>query len=333
VRVGAYEGLRVGEAVADVRRLGLRPAVERREGAEPEMHGRVASQVPAAGSDVQLGSAVSLFIAVPAVSASESGSSSFDAEAAEPLPVESPVELAQEPAAGGDFDVEDWWVGDGSYADDTVEIHELAPPEETGELWEPDTDESDGYDEDSVVETDEFEQVWDGEPGARRTQRWTIADEWEAGPLMVWWRSLSRPVRWIGAVLAVALAGLAFVLVAGGTHRAMHRTVAARRPVVRSTTRDVSPAPTRQRAVAPIRRSAPAAPRTAKRRGVSAGSRRAPRRRVGRSVRVPVVVTPASVPPPPPPASAPVPAPAAREAPVSSAAREGAAAEREFGLP
>ncbi len=322
----------MGEAVADVRRLGLRPAVERLEEAEPQMHGRVVSQAPAAGSDVQLGSAVSLFIAVPAVSSSESGSSPVEAEAAEPLQVESPAELAQEPAAEGDFDVEDWWVGDGSYADDTVEVHELASPEETGELWGSDADEFDGHDEESVVETDEFERVWDGEPGARRAQRWTIADEWEAGPLMVWWRSLSRPVRWMGAILAVGLAGLTFVLVAGGAHRVTHRPVIARRPIVRSTTRGLLPAAPRQRAVAPVRRSAAAASRPAGQPGVSAGSTRAPRRRVRRSVRVPVAVTPASV-PALPPAPAPVRAPDAREAPVSSAAREASAAEREFSRP
>ena len=66
VLVEGYEGLRAGAAIAAVRRLGLRPSLERVEGYEAGVQGFVVSQEPAQGSEVQPGGAVCLFIAAPA---------------------------------------------------------------------------------------------------------------------------------------------------------------------------------------------------------------------------------------------------------------------------
>jgi hypothetical protein len=331
--------MRAGEAVADVRRLGLRPAVERVEESEPEMHGLVASQTPEAGSDVQLGSAVALYIAVPDVSSSAASlPSSLPSHG---LPVDGGLEEAEEELESAeDFDVEDWWVGEGSYADDTIEIHEFAPAEETGEPWEPGPDESDGYDEDWLLEAEDFERgVWDEPPGAGRVKRWSIADEWEAGPLRVWWRSLSRPVRWFGPILAAVIVCLALVLLAGGARPTAHHHAAPRlaaRPAAEGGPSAESP----QNPVAPSHRPFRAARPGHKR--LDAGACESHAGRV--AVRRP---NPAGAPAPSPaPAAVPVsasvsaarsvsvrtPTVVVREAPVSAAAPE-EAADREFSQP
>lgn len=108
VRVDDYEGLRAGEAVVAVRRLGLRPALERVEGYQSGLHGFVVSQEPEQGVEVQPGGAVSLFIAAP-----------------------SRAILGTTQAAGNgkpEVDVESLHVGEPLYSDDTVEIHEVAIP-------------------------------------------------------------------------------------------------------------------------------------------------------------------------------------------------------------
>lgn len=63
--VGAYEGLRAGEAIVAVRGLGLRPCLERVEGYEASLHGFVVSQEPPSGVEVAADSQVFLYIAAP----------------------------------------------------------------------------------------------------------------------------------------------------------------------------------------------------------------------------------------------------------------------------
>ncbi|MHB1833475.1 MAG: PASTA domain-containing protein [Solirubrobacteraceae bacterium] len=66
MRVEEFAGMRAGEAVAAVRRLGLRPQLERVEGYAADVHGLVVSQEPAQGARLQAGSGVRLFVAAPA---------------------------------------------------------------------------------------------------------------------------------------------------------------------------------------------------------------------------------------------------------------------------
>ncbi|MHB1860332.1 MAG: PASTA domain-containing protein [Solirubrobacteraceae bacterium] len=66
VGVEELAGMRAGEAVAAVRRLGLRPQLERVEGYAADVHGLVVSQEPAQGARLQAGSGVRLFVAAPA---------------------------------------------------------------------------------------------------------------------------------------------------------------------------------------------------------------------------------------------------------------------------
>jgi PASTA domain len=66
LRVGAYEGLRAGEAIVAVRERGLRPSLERVEGCAEDQHGFVVSQEPVAGSEVAADSQVFLYIGAPA---------------------------------------------------------------------------------------------------------------------------------------------------------------------------------------------------------------------------------------------------------------------------
>lgn len=64
--VGAYEGLRAGQAIVAVRELGLRPCLERVEGYEAGLHGFVVSQEPSSGTQVTVDSQVFLYVAAPA---------------------------------------------------------------------------------------------------------------------------------------------------------------------------------------------------------------------------------------------------------------------------
>jgi hypothetical protein len=157
VRVEGYEGVRAGEAVVAVRRLGLRPALERVEGYESGLHGFVVSQEPERGCEVQPGGLVSLFIAAPSRTITDG----------------SPPVAGEE----SEVDVESLHVGDPLYADDTVEIREIGASENNSR--EPD----EAFDEDELA-ADEDERwedaheppVDDDEP-AREDEELPVDDD------------------------------------------------------------------------------------------------------------------------------------------------------------
>ena len=211
VRIEGYEGLRAGEAVVAVRRLGLRPSLERVEGYGPEIQGFVVSQDPAEGTLAQPDSAVCLFVAAPSRTVA---------------PGDSPPEVEEPETGEPDFDVESFHVSEPFYADETVELYGVASP--AGRPREPDfafeerdlpADDLECSDDDrrSLAADDERPpEVWRGPPssprrtplrprGARRSARARV------GP----W-ALGGPVHWCALVLSVLAAVV--LLVALATH-------------------------------------------------------------------------------------------------------------------
>jgi PASTA domain len=205
VAIEGYEGLRAGAAVAAVRRVGLRPSLERVEGYEAGIHGFVVGQDPSAGAEVQAGGQVVLFIAAPArtiigghpdrdgdASAGDyAPDASLDAETDVPTSAdiergsgESERDAARGagglPLVEGEIDFESLWVGEAGYEDETLQVHEIAAPAEWAD--EP---------------TEEYESV------ERESHGLATGPERAAATMRLRrsWRSTPRSVRWGGASL------------------------------------------------------------------------------------------------------------------------------------
>lgn len=220
--VEGYEGLRAGAAIAAVRRLGLRPSLERVEGYEPGIHGFVVGQDPSTGAEVQAGGQVVLFIAAPARTvisahpdpAEDAGADGPDADrdadtdtdlgaGAETDSESAPGEPEEDTARGGaelpvvdgEIDFERLWVGEAGYEDETLQVHEIGAPEE----W---TDEP----------TEEYERFLDegdpdsgGSPGVAEPAGVGRSNQRRVAP-RAYWRSAPRAVRWgVPSLLAVTL--------------------------------------------------------------------------------------------------------------------------------
>jgi hypothetical protein len=63
--VNEYVGLTAADAAMSIRRAGLRPALERSLGCEPELAGQVVAQEPPAGSEIARNAIVTLYVAAP----------------------------------------------------------------------------------------------------------------------------------------------------------------------------------------------------------------------------------------------------------------------------
>jgi hypothetical protein len=145
VRVGAYEGLRAGEAIVTVRERGLRPSLERVEGYAEDRHGFVVSQEPVAESEVAADSQVFLYIGAPARTVAESeatGRVAEEEEATTGVGVDEST-VALEPVGGDAFDEEfDWDAGAAGGERDERDEDEAAGAEpgsvdEVGSVEEP----------------------------------------------------------------------------------------------------------------------------------------------------------------------------------------------------
>jgi hypothetical protein len=215
VRVEGYEGLRAGEAVVAVRRLGLRPSLERVEGYGPEIQGFVVSQDPVEGTLAQPDSPVCLFVAAPSrtVAAGDSPPEVEEPETGEPDEPESRETETGEP----DFDVESFHVGEPLYADETVELYEVAAP--TDRPPEPHfaSEKSDrpGDDRESLATDDERPpEVWRGPPSSpRRTQLRSRGARRPARAHAGPW-GLGGAVHWGALVLSVLVAVVLLMVLA-----------------------------------------------------------------------------------------------------------------------
>lgn len=210
VRVERFEGLRAGEAIAAVRRLGLRPAPERVEGYEPDLHGFVVDQEPAEGGELQAGDQVVLFIAAPSRARVDDDVSQPEGDEAEQAAATDVLSLPQVDDGVG---VEALHVGEPGYADESVEVHELPlPSDRPPEIDEPFSD-------------PELDRPWRG------NQRGSLIASARS-----WWRRLPAATRWLAAggsgclLLVVVVA-----LLSAGTstpHRPARRVMTAARPSV-----------------------------------------------------------------------------------------------------
>lgn len=194
VRVERFEGLRAGEAIAAVRRSGLRPAPERVEGYEPDLHGFVVDQEPAEGGELQAGDQVVLFIAAPSRARSDDDAVEPERDEAEQIAA---TEVLSIPQVDEEADVEALHAGEPAYADETVEVHELArpadQPSESGESFD----------------DPELDRPW------RRNQRGALI----AGARW-WWRKLPTGTRRVAMGLSGCLLVVVVVaLLTGGASR------------------------------------------------------------------------------------------------------------------
>lgn len=71
VAVGDYRGVPAAQAARSVRRLGLRPGLDRQFGGEPQSFGLVVAQEPDPGGDVPRGSLVTLYVSAPSAGAQD----------------------------------------------------------------------------------------------------------------------------------------------------------------------------------------------------------------------------------------------------------------------
>jgi hypothetical protein len=71
ILVGDWVGQRAADAALAVRRAGLRPALERSLGGQPELFGRVVTQKPPAGGYLVRNGSVSLYVAAPSATPGE----------------------------------------------------------------------------------------------------------------------------------------------------------------------------------------------------------------------------------------------------------------------
>ena len=226
VRVEGYEGLRAGEAVAAVRRLGLRPSLERVEGYEPGIQGFVVSQEPADGSEVQPGGAVCLFIAAPSRTIADT-SPPPDVDGGEPEP---------------EVDIESLHVGEPLYADETVELYEIAAPadwsSEPGGAFE----ESEPLLDDGQPLASDGAQpsggVWRGPPSSSPRNHLRSPRAGLIARRRARWRSLPRAVRWVALALSACVVLAVLVSVGHQSHStsrrpsALHRSPSAQAGVV-----------------------------------------------------------------------------------------------------
>lgn len=219
VRVDRFEGLPAGEAIALVRRAGLRPALERVEGYAPDVEGLVVSQEPAAGSMLQADGPVRLFIAAPRRAIVEPRDEP-DAPAGESLP-EQDFSPSEDFSPAEDFVPEDWHVGGDGYEDETIEMHTIAVPRQA----------AGGQNRGVAAPVGAMQAPGPVEPPApapfeeQRTAAWRAppasdgSGGRQASPYADrpsprrWasWRSLPSPARWallgVGAIVGLVLAG------------------------------------------------------------------------------------------------------------------------------
>jgi hypothetical protein len=73
VLVGEYVGRTAVDAAQAVRRVGLRPGLERSLGCEPELVGQVVAQEPPPGSELARNSMVTLYVGAPGPAPSDDG--------------------------------------------------------------------------------------------------------------------------------------------------------------------------------------------------------------------------------------------------------------------
>jgi hypothetical protein len=71
VTVGDYRGAPAAQAARSVRRLGLRPGLDRQFGGEPQSFGLVVAQEPDPGGDAPRGSLVTLYVSAPSAGAQD----------------------------------------------------------------------------------------------------------------------------------------------------------------------------------------------------------------------------------------------------------------------
>ena len=258
--VGSYEGLRAGEAIVSVRRLGLRPCLERVEGYEASLHGFVVSQEPASGAEVAADSQVFLYIAAPSRTVVErevaSEGEALDGD-----------EDANEEDLGSDEEPVGVWpeaeAGEETEADAVAEVADEHRPV----VAEPETAEF-AAEASDVEESDEQAPVWRGAgPGAVPRRR---LGSRRPGRLRVWgWLPLGLRLALFAVVAVVGLALLVSLASSGRSVPAGTRQ--ARPPVVSG----------RRVHVAVPAVSRPVAPRPVVRRPIFS---RSPRRRIARRV-------------------------------------------------
>ena len=101
VTVGDYLGVPAADAARAVRRLGLRPGLDRQFGGGPETIGLVLAQDPDAGGGAQRGAMVTLYVSAPTVAVEEPEQEPEQEQGQEPQPRSDAPEAQRSPAATG----------------------------------------------------------------------------------------------------------------------------------------------------------------------------------------------------------------------------------------
>lgn len=99
LRVGDHVGQSAREAAQAIRRVGLRPGLERCSGYADELIGRVVDQEPAAGAELPRNGVVRIFVAAPARENGERGAASAKEQPFERVPAESDPQVSERGAA------------------------------------------------------------------------------------------------------------------------------------------------------------------------------------------------------------------------------------------